>query len=332
MGRMTRGAFVLAVALGIGCGAPTPDTPPASATPGDAGAEVDTSGQVEGLTGTAWRLAEIQSMDDAIGVTRPDDPSLYTMRLQADGTASFRLNCNRATGTWSADPSADPTNGRLEFGPLAVTSALCPPPSLDEELAAQLAYVRGYLLKQGRLYLSLMADAAIIAWDPIEGVPFETVPDPEIEAAILEAEPDYTRDVVDLEGGVGKARYVYGRVDLDADGVEEVFAYLLGSIFCGTGGCNLLLFDDRTTGFTHLQTFPISRLPVLVSERSSDGWRDLYRRESGGGAPASFVRHVFDGTRYVEAERLPAEPEPEGTPVLTGELTFEEGIPLEPRR
>ncbi len=288
--------------------------------------------RVAGLSGTAWRLVEIQSMDDAIGIKRPEDPSLYTMRLGADGTATFRLNCNRATGAWSAGPSSDPSNGRFEFGPLAVTSALCPPPSLDEEIAAQLPYVRGYLLKDGRLYLSLMADAGIYGWDPIRGVAFETTPDPEIEAAILEAEPDYTRDVVELEGGVGKARYVYGRVDLDADGEDEVFVYMLGSIFCGTGGCNLLLFDDRTTGFEHVNTFPISRLPVLVSGHRSHGWRDLYRPESGGGAPPSFVRHVFDGVRYVEEERLPAEPEPEGTPVLTGELTFEKGIPLEPRR
>lgn len=44
-------------------------------------------------------------MDDAQGTTRPDDPSLYTMTLNADGTASLRLNCNRATGSWTAEPS-----------------------------------------------------------------------------------------------------------------------------------------------------------------------------------------------------------------------------------
>jgi len=111
-----------------------------------------------------------------------------------------------------------------------------------------------------------------------------------------------------------------------------VFAHLLGSIFSGTGGCDLMLFDDRTTGFALINTFPISRLPVLVSKTRSNGWRDLCRPESGGGAPPSLMRQVFDGTRYVEAGRLPAEPVPEGTSVLTGALTFEAGIPLEPRR
>jgi hypothetical protein len=35
-------------------------------------------------------------MDDAIRTERPDDPSLYTMQLNSDGTVAMRLNCNRA--------------------------------------------------------------------------------------------------------------------------------------------------------------------------------------------------------------------------------------------
>ena len=117
------------------------------------------------LANTAWRLVEIQSMDDAVGTVRPDDPSLYTMRLGGDGAVALRLNCNRASGTWSAQPGADPSSGRFEFGPLAGTRALCPPPSLDERVLAQARYVRSYLLKEGRLYLSLMADGGIYAWE-----------------------------------------------------------------------------------------------------------------------------------------------------------------------
>jgi hypothetical protein len=105
-------------------------------------------------------------MDDATGTTIPDDPALYTMRLNADGSVVMRLNCNRARGTWSAEPSADGTSGRFEFGPLAGTRALCPSPSLDERVVADAAYVRSYLLKDGRLYLSLMADGGIYGWEP----------------------------------------------------------------------------------------------------------------------------------------------------------------------
>jgi hypothetical protein len=109
-------------------------------------------------------------MDDAIGTMRPQNPSLYTMRLNRDGSVTMRLNCNRAKGAWSAEPGNDAASGRFEFGPLATTRALCPPPSLDTQIAAQSRFIRSYLFTDDRLYLSLMADAGIYAWerDPTE--------------------------------------------------------------------------------------------------------------------------------------------------------------------
>jgi heat shock protein HslJ len=118
------------------------------------------------LAGTRWRLVEFQSMDDRQGTKRPHDPSLYTMQLGSDGRVQMRLNCNRAQGDWSAEPAADRTSGRFQFGPLAATRALCPPPSMDETVVAQAPWVRGYLLKDGRLHLSLMADGGIFVWEP----------------------------------------------------------------------------------------------------------------------------------------------------------------------
>ncbi len=64
-----------------------------------------------------------------------------------------------------------PRNGSFKFGPLATTKALCPPPSMDEQVASDAQYVRSYLLKDGRLYLSLMADGGIYVWEPHGDVP-----------------------------------------------------------------------------------------------------------------------------------------------------------------
>lgn len=118
------------------------------------------------LADTAWRLVEFQSMDDAIGIERPGDPSQYTMQLAADGSVSMRLNCNRASGSWSAEAGADGSSGSFGFNPLAMTRALCPPPSMDESLARQAGFIRSFLLRNGRLYLSLMADGGIYVWEP----------------------------------------------------------------------------------------------------------------------------------------------------------------------
>ena len=183
------------------------------------------------LANSSWRLVEIQSMDDAIGTTRPKDPSRFTMQLNSDGTVSMQLDCNRARGSWKATPSADRQSGSFTFGRLASTRALCPPPNLDEKIAAQAEHVRSYLLKDGRLHLSLMADAGIWVWEPLTSAKsFETGPDKKLEAAILKAMPDYTRTAVDAATGLGKGRYIYARADLNNDGRQEVLVYLLGQL------------------------------------------------------------------------------------------------------
>jgi hypothetical protein len=124
------------------------------------------------LSGTEWRFVEFQSMDDTIGTVKPKDPSLFTMRLNNDGTVTMRLDCNSASGTWISEPSDDGSSGRFEFGVLAATHAMCPPPNLDEHILAQARYIRGYLLREGKLYLSLLADGGIYAWEPDTDYPF----------------------------------------------------------------------------------------------------------------------------------------------------------------
>ena len=117
-----------------------------------------------GLAGTSWQLVAFQSMDDSQGTTTIDDPAKYTLTFNADGKAALRLDCNRGMGSWESKPSADAMSGSLKFGPIAATRAFCTPPSMGEKLARDLDYVRSYLFRDGKLYLSLMADAGIYEW------------------------------------------------------------------------------------------------------------------------------------------------------------------------
>lgn len=118
------------------------------------------------LAGTAWQLNAIQSMDDAQGTTRVAEPDRFTLEFGHDGRAVLRLDCNRGTASWTAVPGADGSSGQIEFGPIAGTRARCPPPHLDERIVRDLGYVRGYLLRDGKLHLSLMADGGIYEWRP----------------------------------------------------------------------------------------------------------------------------------------------------------------------
>ena len=119
---------------------------------------------VNTLAGSSWRLAAIQSMDDGQGTVVPPSGQTYRVTFGADGRAAFTLNCNRATAGWSVKPSTDGRSGDLVFNAVAMTRALCPPPSLDIRIARDLGYVRSYLLSDGTLSMSLMADGGIYQW------------------------------------------------------------------------------------------------------------------------------------------------------------------------
>lgn len=118
-----------------------------------------------GLEGTRWRLVEFQSMDDAQGTTRPNDRDKYTITFNNDGTLSAQIDCNRGVGPWRNDIS-NATGGSLEIGPLAVTRAFCPEPSMGTMLEQQLGYVRSFTITANRLNMALMADGGIIVWEP----------------------------------------------------------------------------------------------------------------------------------------------------------------------
>jgi heat shock protein HslJ len=148
MNRRTAAAALLAATVAAACALPTAPAPP-------------------GLAGTTWQLVAMQSMDDAQGTTRPADPAAYTLHFGTDGRAALRVDCNRAMGPWQATPSADGHSGSLRFGPLAGTRAMCPPGSLAPRLMQQLPFVRSYLLRDGQLHLSLMADGGILSWAPL---------------------------------------------------------------------------------------------------------------------------------------------------------------------
>jgi heat shock protein HslJ len=290
--------------------------------------------QTPQLQGTSWQLVGIQSMDDAQGLRRPTDPSRYTLSLQADGRAVLQLDCNRAMGNWRVEPSTDPGNGGFRFGPLASTKALCPAPSLGEPLARQLPFVRGYLLRDGRLNLSLLADGGILIWEPRAGTgtTYSNRPDPALEAAILAASPDLRRPLGSAAGGMGRISYVHARTDLDGDGRQDVLVYLMGPYVCGTGGCTLQVFRQEARGYRLVTSFPTSRLPAIIPAAGRSRWRDLWRLQSGGGAPATWVREVFDGRGYRSKERLPAAGgPPAGTVVLSGDPSLADGAPLVPR-
>lgn len=119
------------------------------------------------LLNTAWQLRCIQSMSDEQPTVTVEQPERYTLHFLADGRLALRLDCNRGTGSWQASPAAAGPSGQLSFGPIATTRMFCPQPSLESRVGRDLGFVRSYLLRDGHLFLSLMADGGIYEWQPL---------------------------------------------------------------------------------------------------------------------------------------------------------------------
>ncbi len=131
-----------------------------------AAAGVSTAGAAapESVAGTQWQLARIIGVDDQL--TLPDDPSKYTISFDASGRAELRVDCNHASATW-----ASPGPGRVQFGPMATTRAMCAGTSLSSRMLRELAAVRTYSIREGHLFLASPVETTAI-WE------FEAIHEP----------------------------------------------------------------------------------------------------------------------------------------------------------
>src|SRR5262245_59807343 len=116
-------------------------------------------GAVGGLVGPTWHLVKFQGGDGKIEM--PVDRSQYALQFNANGSVIARIDCNRGSGTWKSTGA-----NQLEFGPMAMTRAMCPPRSLHDQVVTRLPHVRSYVIRDGHLFLSLMADGGIYEFEP----------------------------------------------------------------------------------------------------------------------------------------------------------------------
>jgi uncharacterized lipoprotein YbaY len=112
------------------------------------------------LAGTSWQLVKFQGSDGT--PLTPDDRAKYTIDFDSGGRLAARIDCNRGRGTWKSSGS-----NQMAFGPLALTRAKCPAGSLHDQIVKQWGNVRSYVIRNGHLFLALMADGGIYEFEPI---------------------------------------------------------------------------------------------------------------------------------------------------------------------
>jgi heat shock protein HslJ len=275
------------------------------------------------LAGTDWQLHAIQSMDDAQGTTTIADPSRLTVHFGADGRASFQFDCNRGTGEWKLE-AAGAESGRLSFGPIAATRALCPPPHVDERIARDMGHVRSYLLKDGKLFMSLMADGGIYEWHPI---PAAAKPE-----AAAPAARDKERSVTPVKFAPGKTSAIikgritgYNYVDyqLRAAAGQTLTVSLKGSNGANyvnvlpPGATDVAMFngqmaDNRYTGMLPTDGVYTLRVYLMRSAARRDESSDFSLSVAITGRPlkpvSAKVDAVLPGTPYHAQTTAPCAP------------------------
>ncbi|WP_226578165.1 hypothetical protein [Halobacillus litoralis] len=103
--------------------------------------------------------------------------------------------------------------------------------------------------------------------------------------------------VFQLKKGEDTIRYWYNKVDLNEDGVPEVFVYLSGPMVCGTGGCSAILLEKKDNRYQVKTKFSLVRSPVIVSNEKTNGWKNLVMYVAGGGMKGAYKQLTYqDGT------------------------------------
>jgi hypothetical protein len=165
----------------------------------------------------------------------------------------------------------------------------------------------------------------------------ESTRDAALEAAIRSALYGDEANGTDVR----RVRYYYNRVDLDGDGRPEALAYVFGPGWCGSAGCALLVFKGGGGRYELVSHISGAENPVVVSTRSTNGWRDLIGYVRWGEVGGRTVRDYYavlrsDGRTY--PEQFPGSPplgageQARGAAYLAGGQSARSGLALRPAR
>ena len=102
------------------------------------------------------------------------------------------------------------------------------------------------------------------------------------------------QDYVGKKGHQERPPFRQALTDLNADGQVDAIVLLLGSSWCGSGGCNMLVFRGTNDGFTFVSASTITNEPIRVSPENTQGWKTLIVHSKGKGD----VLMQFNGTHY----------------------------------
>lgn len=135
-----------------------------------------------------------------------------------------------------------------------------------------------------------------------------------------------------LQSGVDKLRYYYNKVDLDDDGIPEIFVYLVGTSVCGTGGCSAAIFKQYRNQYELLSQFSLVNTPIIISDTKTNGFSDIIMYVSGGGIESFLAELKYTEIGYPSNPSVQPQLKPgtkvSGVAIIADDITSTPGIEL----
>jgi heat shock protein HslJ len=116
------------------------------------------SGAAPNIVGVTWQWVQSAYGDDT--TLTVDDPTKYTMTLQADGTVALQVDCNAGGGSYTLDGSV------ISFDVAIMTRMACPEETLSDTFIQELNAAATFVMDGEELVLNLFADAGNMHFSP----------------------------------------------------------------------------------------------------------------------------------------------------------------------
>lgn len=136
-----------------------------------------------------------------------------------------------------------------------------------------------------------------LAQAPMLPMPESSVPHDPNNDQLMKAITAYVQQA----GGPQNSRYEFTRIDLDNDGRREGLVMMKNpnTFWCGVHGCRMAVFKAHNDGFTVMSEVTPVRGPLTVSDKRTNGWRDLILMVDGrSGWDRKQVALQYDGRAY----------------------------------
>ncbi|MCB9989400.1 MAG: hypothetical protein H6868_08750 [Rhodospirillales bacterium] len=144
--------------------------------------------------------------------------------------------------------------------------------------------------------LTACGSSSEISGDPLLPLPETSIREPS-NSVMLATIDAYVKQ----QHGPPQSQYQFTRVDLNGDGRRDGIVLMKSphNHWCDINGCRMLVFRAYDEDFDLISEIAPVRGPLLVSEGSTEGWRDLIIRVSGRSTLQSRDAILrFDGMAY----------------------------------